>query len=52
MLLMIENDKKPPLKTDSDLVSSMASRLKTLEMTCHSLREELKEKVLKISNLI
>lgn len=40
-------NKKPPAKADSDLVSSMAARLKQLEATCHSQREEIKEKVRK-----
>lgn len=44
------NDKKPKpptkaTKSDNDLMSSMVTRLKQLEMTCHNQREEIKEKV-------
>ena len=42
---MIGNNKKPPPKADSELMNSMAARLKQLEATCHNQREELKEKV-------
>jgi len=41
----IGNNKKPPIKGDNDLISSMATRLKQLELTCNSQREELKDKV-------